>query len=45
MGKELYKPDNMTWEEWMCELMCGSPEDIDEDDEDDRTDKATSTDA
>lgn len=27
MGKELYKPDDMTWEEWMCELMCGTPED------------------
>jgi hypothetical protein len=33
MGKTLVQPDNMTWAEWMCELMCGEPED----DEDDRT--------
>lgn len=45
MGEVLYKPDNISWEEWMCELMCGTPEeDFNGDDEDDRTDKTTSTD-
>ena len=33
MGKTLVQPDDMTWEEWMCELMCGGVEE----DEDDRT--------
>lgn len=33
MGMTLTQPSNMTWEEWMCELMCGGIED----DEDDRT--------
>lgn len=27
MGITLYQPNDMTWEEWMCELMCGTPED------------------
>ena len=31
MGKILYPPDDMTWEEWMCELMCGTPEEDEED--------------
>ena len=26
MGLTLSQPDNLTWEEWMCELMCGDPE-------------------
>lgn len=38
MGKTLVQPDNMTWEEWMCELMCGDPEDDGEEIENDRTD-------
>ena len=39
MGETLYQPDDMTWEEWMCELMCGTPEEDDEEEkEDDRTD-------
>lgn len=31
MGMILYQPDDMTWAEWMCELMCGSPEPDDTD--------------
>lgn len=33
MGITLVQPDDMTWEEWMCELMCGTPEEDDEDGE------------
>ena len=33
MGETLYKPDNMTWEEWMCELMCGDPEEEQEEED------------
>lgn len=34
MGQTLCKPNDMTYEEWMCELMCGSVEEDDEDEED-----------
>ena len=40
MGKILIKPDNMSWVEWMCELMCGTSENEDEEEteeEDDET--------
>ena len=36
MGLTLVQPDNMTWEEWMCDLMCGNPE---EDEEAEETDE------
>jgi len=35
MGAELFKPDDMTYEEWMCMLMCGTVEDEEEDDDGD----------
>ena len=34
MGAILEKPDNMTDEEWLCYLMCGTVEDEEEDDDD-----------
>ena len=37
MGEILYPPDGMTWEEWMCELMCGTPEEEEEEDSDNDT--------
>lgn len=37
MGLTLEQPSNLTWEEWMCELMCGSVEE----EEDDRTVEVT----
>ena len=41
MGAELYPPKGMDYNEWLCELMCGKPE---EDYEDDRTGEQEKTD-
>ena len=38
MGKELYPPKGMDYNEWLCDLMCGDPE-RDEEEEDDRTEE------
>ena len=35
----LYPPDDMDYNEWLCDLMCGGPED--EEEEDDRTETHT----
>ena len=37
MGQILYQPEDMTWEEWMCELMCGAPEEEQEEEENNET--------
>lgn len=37
MGLTLTQPDNMTWAEWMCELMCGDPEPEDDEEESPRS--------
>ena len=41
MGAILYPPKGVNYEDWLCDLMCGTAETDYEEDNDDRTEQVT----